>query len=236
MKTKLEMAMPPFPQPALKWVDTTGPALAGTSAELEAGTTSYTVTFNEEVFPAGTAKQLADGIKFTIGGTEKSSTAAVIDSVNPESVRITLASAAAFGDGVSLKIAAGLLKDSKGNLNEEITIDPVTVSDTIGPKLRSVQAGLTNTATEYTIAFNEDLVLGDNVDTDDLKLKIQVGGTDAQTASIDSTDASLVKITFTAVTAGTVDITIAAGALKDGQGQPYFGIDSVRNHRLSIRG
>ena len=202
-----------IPSTSIEVVDTTGPALAGTSAELEAGTTSYTVTFDEEVFPASTAKQLADGIKFTIGGTEKSSTAAVIDSVNPASVRITLASAAAFGDGVSLKIAAGLLKDSKGNLNEEITIDPVTVSDTIGPKLRPVQAELVNGA-EYTIAFNENLVLADGVT---LASEIQVGGTNAQTASIDGTDASLVKITFTAVTTGTVDITIAAGALKDGQ-------------------
>ena len=202
-----------IPSTSIEVVDTTGPALAGTPAELEAGTTSYTVTFNEEVFPAGTAKQLADGIKFTIGGTEKSSTAAVIDSVNPESVRITLASAAAFGDGVSLKIAAGLLKDSKGNLNEEITISSVSVSDTIGPKLRPVQAELVNGAT-YTIAFNEDLVLGDGVT---LASEIQVGSTNAQTASIDGTDASLVKITFTAVPVGTVDITIAAGALKDGQ-------------------
>ena len=201
-----------IPSTSIEVVDTTGPALSGT-AELEAGTTSYTVTFNEEVFPAGTAKQLADGIKFTIGGTEKSSTAAVIDSVNPASVRITLASAAAVGDGVSLTIAAGLLKDSKGNLNEEIT-SSVTVSDTIGPKLRPVQAELVSGATEYTIAFNEDLEEGDGVT---LASEIQVGGTDAQTASIDSTDASLVKITFTAVTAGTVDITIAAGALKDGQ-------------------
>ena len=216
LEDKAENGNAAIPSTSIEVIDTTGPALAGTSAELEAGTTSYTVTFDEEVFPAGTAKQLADGIKFTIEGTEKSSTAAVIDSVNPESVRITLASAAAVGNDVSLTIAAGLLKDSKGNLNEEITISSVSVSDTIGPKLRPVQAGLVNGATEYTIAFNEDLVLGTGVT--DLKSMIQVDGTNALTASIDGTDASLVKITFTAVTAGTVDITIAAGALKDGQG------------------
>ena len=174
-------------------LDTIPPALDPEQADLEAGSTAYSIKFSEGLSPVSGA-DLAAGIKVTIDGTEEAVNSAAIGT---SEVDITLASAADFGDTVSLTVDAGLLEDYFDNQNAAISA-ALTVVDTTGPVLASAQANLEAHSTEYTIEFTESVELVTTASDLAAGITLSIDGTDGSplAASIDDTDQKLVHLTL----------------------------------------
>ena len=208
---------------AITVADKTGPKPLSEQDGLSSVDTAYIIRFDEALTPVGDSASLTAGITYTAnGGTEKSVSTATIDGTDPTQINITLDSPIAANAKVVFKIAAGIVQDAAGNKNAAESMAAITIKNAALPHLESSQDELSDADTEYTLRYNKALTLATTGNTALAQgITFTVNGGTATTAvagaAIDSTDAKLLKITFSSsFNAGeAVEFTIAAGLVKN---------------------
>ncbi|OQX29743.1 MAG: hypothetical protein B0D92_02100 [Spirochaeta sp. LUC14_002_19_P3] len=195
---------------------------ASSQNELGDADTSYTLQFNTALtLSVADNAALAAGITYTVNGGTPIAVATA--TINGNDVEVTFATPFTAGDEVVFTIAADMVQDAAGNKNAAASLNAITVTDATPPKLlpQAQQDGLDSNQTSYIIRFSEELTLVNTEAALTAGITFSTDGgttsTAVNSASIDSTDASLITITFASSFAAnaSVDISIAANLVKD---------------------
>ncbi|MCE5267958.1 MAG: peptidylprolyl isomerase [Planctomycetaceae bacterium] len=184
---------------------------AGQNAATNAASMSFTVTFSEPV----TGFDITDVSYKSTAGADLTGT---VTEVGTDGTTYTVVLTGMDTEGtVSISLAAGVVSDKVGNLNEASEASPTVTYDTTAPSVvvsREAQQGDPTNSSEikFTVAFTKpvtDFATGDVI----------VGGTAGATTAVVSGDGYKYTVTVSGMTHdGTVTISLAAGVAHDAAG------------------
>ena len=187
------------------------------STGIEYTETSYTLVFDEAVFPVGGVDDLAKKIGISVSGNRKVQpmSAALVNGARrgwtfylPDIVR---------GDTLAISIEEGAVKDKRDNLNEAAALAELSVVDTTPPRLLESQDNVYE-ITSYTLRFDETITV--KADTA-ARIKAEVDGQAvAISSAVLGADGQSLQLELAAVPVvdSSVVFSIEAGAVADSSG------------------
>ncbi|MFI0459934.1 MAG: hypothetical protein ACH254_20295, partial [Candidatus Thiodiazotropha endolucinida] len=127
------------------------------STDIEYSETSYTLVFDEAVFPVGSADDLAMKIGISVSGNRKvqAMSAALVGGETELTFPLP---DIARGDTLIISIEGGAVKDKRDNLNEPAALAELSVVDTTPPRLLETQDNVYE-ITSYTLRFDETITV-----------------------------------------------------------------------------